>query len=232
MISHTHRILVGANGWLHPAWQTSLYPDDLPEDWQLGYYSNEFPVTLLPAAYWQTIKQDLPGYLEDSSDELRIVCEIPPELLQQSTAEAIRVINEFIEGLAIFGEQCIGLLLSVANDPTGLDELVSQLDKRLPLCIESTSGGDIEVDKSIQKVCAQQKLGLCWHGEGAATGLGYGQLAMSKINSHGMSLRQLSSVVETMLKATTQEQTSVLIIDGSPPDLDAIRHTGVILDLF
>lgn len=232
MITHSHRILIGANGWLHPAWLAQFYPDDLPDDWQLGYYSNEFQIVLLPAAYWQSIAAEIEDWLEDSSDDLRIVCEVPAEMLQQSIDGAVNDINEFIAGLAILGEHCIGLLLPVADGQPGLDEIVSQLDSRLPLCLETVSGASDETHKAIQKVCEQQKMGLCWHGDGTAAGLRYGQLAITKINAQGMDLHQLRHVVETILETTTQAQTSILIIDGDPPDLEAIRHTGVILDLF
>lgn len=232
MITHSHRILIGANGWLHPAWQTQFYPDDLPDDWQLGYYSNEFQIVLLPAAYWQSIAAEIEDWLEDSSDNLRIVCEVPAEMMQQSIDGAVKAINEFIEGLSVLGEHCIGLLLSIVDGQSGLDEIVSQLDSRFPLCLEAVSGASDETHKTIQKVCEQQKMGLCWHGDGIPAGLSYGQLAITKINSQGMDLRQLRHVVETILKGTTEEQTSILIIEGDPPDLEAIRHTGVILDLF
>ncbi len=44
---------VGAYGWLHPHWINRFYPEDLPADWRLGYYSNEFDTVLVPSFYWQ-----------------------------------------------------------------------------------------------------------------------------------------------------------------------------------
>jgi hypothetical protein len=46
-------INVGAYGWLHPHWINTFYPEDLPADWRLGYYSNEFNTVLVPSFYWQ-----------------------------------------------------------------------------------------------------------------------------------------------------------------------------------
>ncbi len=232
MITHSSRILIGANGWLHPAWQTWFYPDDLPDDWLLAYYSNDFPVVLMPAAYWQTSMNDIQDCLEDSSDHFRIVCEVPPGLLQKPNDEVVNAINDFINGLSILGEHCIGLLLPVMGCQTGINEIISQLDRRLPLCIELVGDISISSGKTIQKMCEQQGVGLCWHGEGSTAGLGYGPLAIARIDSQGMAMRQLRDIVEMMLSATILGQTSVLIIDGHPPDVDAIRHAGVILDLF
>lgn len=46
-------INLGAYGWQHTHWQDTFYPADLPADWQLSYYSNEFNCVLVPAACWQ-----------------------------------------------------------------------------------------------------------------------------------------------------------------------------------
>jgi hypothetical protein len=45
-------VLVGASGWLHPAWRGSFYPSDLPDDWTLSYYSTQFQAVYLPAPLW------------------------------------------------------------------------------------------------------------------------------------------------------------------------------------
>lgn len=44
---------IGARGWQHAGWHEGFYPHDLPEDWQLSYYANEFSTVLVPADFWQ-----------------------------------------------------------------------------------------------------------------------------------------------------------------------------------
>jgi len=232
MIAHTYRILIGANGWRHPAWQEQFYPDDLPDDWQLGYYSNEFPLVFMPASYWQDVRQELPGWLEDSSDDLRMVCEVPVELMAAPTDKAVQGMNDFISSLSVVGAHCVGLLLPVTDPNVAIAQIITQLNSPLPYCIDVCTDLSATDCKAIQKVCEENVLGLCWHGQGSAAGLGLGPLAITKINSQGMTMRQLRDVVETILNTTRPEQTCVLIFDGAPPDLEAIRHAGVILDLF
>jgi hypothetical protein len=60
-------INLGAYGWLHTHWLVSFYPEDLPQDWQLGYYSNEFNTVLVPADYWQNMP---PGECEQWLDDV------------------------------------------------------------------------------------------------------------------------------------------------------------------
>jgi len=53
--------IIGSWGWRHPEWENDVfYPDDLPSDWRLSYYSNEFDLVVVPAEYWT---ED--GYWED-----------------------------------------------------------------------------------------------------------------------------------------------------------------------
>ena len=56
MSSNVNRpdINLGAYGWQHSQWGENFYPDDLPEAWQLTYYSNEFNAVVVPVAYWNT----------------------------------------------------------------------------------------------------------------------------------------------------------------------------------
>lgn len=46
------RLRFGAVDWRHPRWDTDYYPDDLPADWQLGYYANELAAVLLEPQQW------------------------------------------------------------------------------------------------------------------------------------------------------------------------------------
>ena len=231
MSAHTHRILIGANDWRHPQWLAGFYPDDLPEDWQLGYYSNEFPVVLLPADAWPTVKDEIEEWLADSHDELLLLCEVPVRLLRLSAAEAIAGITVFIQELSVLGAHCLGLLLSVDEQCADITTILTRLNSPLPLCLDLAATLSDEQVKSIQKVCEQQGLGVCWRGQGDAGGLGHGPVALTRIDSRGMTMRGLRQIVETILNTTTLEQSSLLILDGRPPDLEMMRNANVILDL-
>ena len=56
------RLRFGTVDWRQPGY----YPDDLPRDWQLGYYANELSAVLLPVAGWRDVAQDqLAEWAED-----------------------------------------------------------------------------------------------------------------------------------------------------------------------
>jgi hypothetical protein len=79
-------IRVGVCGWDHERWLGTFYPDDLPEDWRLSYYANEFSTVLVAEDEWRSnlgkleewadeVPEDFQFYLQSSADEL-------PELMQ------------------------------------------------------------------------------------------------------------------------------------------------------
>jgi hypothetical protein len=61
--------IIGSWGWQHPEWEKDVfYPDDLPKDWQLSYYSNEFDAVVVPASYWSTDGYGEDDWLDDVTD--------------------------------------------------------------------------------------------------------------------------------------------------------------------
>jgi len=42
-------IKVACSNWQNTLWGAAFYPEDLPLDWQLDYYSNEFSALLIDA---------------------------------------------------------------------------------------------------------------------------------------------------------------------------------------
>jgi hypothetical protein len=53
------RILPIRTGWEATPGDTSFYPDDLPEEWRLAYFSSELYGVLLPPALWGRADADL-----------------------------------------------------------------------------------------------------------------------------------------------------------------------------
>jgi hypothetical protein len=43
---------IGTYGWQYDSWLGEFYPEDLPADWQLDYFSNAFRVVLVPQSAW------------------------------------------------------------------------------------------------------------------------------------------------------------------------------------
>lgn len=111
----TENLTIGARGWKHPHWMGSYYPDDLPEDWQLSYYANDFNAVLVPSEYWDRARgYDLEQWAEAVSDNFRFYFECP---LLEGDAE----IQSFKSQCILIGDHLGGVIVSDDADTNALD---------------------------------------------------------------------------------------------------------------
>jgi len=45
-------LFLGSSQCFGTTWQEAYYPEDLPRDWRLDYYANDYSVVLLPSGNW------------------------------------------------------------------------------------------------------------------------------------------------------------------------------------
>ena len=111
---------IGARGWRHPQWVGSYYPDDLPEEWQLTYYANDFRVVLIPVEYWESsIGYDLDEWLEAVGDDFRFYLECPS--------------FENDEDMQRFHDQCVEMDDLLGGVISAEDDNVDRLDLKCPV---------------------------------------------------------------------------------------------------
>lgn len=66
------RLGVGLTGWQGTAWAEAYYPGDLPADWRLSYYANDFNCVHLPEADWVMAGDaDLEAWLDSVAEGFR-----------------------------------------------------------------------------------------------------------------------------------------------------------------
>ena len=90
-------VVVGARGWLHEQWIASYYPEDIPDEWRLGFYANEFNTLLVPWMQWNESIEALEEGLEDTDDDFHLYLELPDT--QESLPENLHVIADQVKGL-------------------------------------------------------------------------------------------------------------------------------------
>jgi hypothetical protein len=75
-LSTSNLINLGAEDWLHSAWQDHFYPAGLPDDWLLSYYNTRFQAVYLPAARWQNAATaEWAQWLNDTQPGFRFLLE-------------------------------------------------------------------------------------------------------------------------------------------------------------
>ena len=97
------RVRIGTVGWDFPAWSQAYYPEDIPEDWKLAFYANEFTAVALPENTWKG--KDL-GFLEESMKDLDedfgVYCLVQSGWpTAREVAAARQVVNDYLKGFVI-----------------------------------------------------------------------------------------------------------------------------------
>lgn len=139
---------LGAWGWEHEAWQSGFYPDDLPPEWHLTFYSNEFEAVGLESGDWLSPALEvLRGWVEDTREGFRFHLVLPDQLAP-GMAERLgalaprigsllagpRVSGEVIEAARPFGP--IWAMDGQGGLPQVAHDLVEALDsQRAPLVL-------------------------------------------------------------------------------------------------
>lgn len=73
------RLTLAAYGWQQSGW-SGYYPDDLPPEWRLDYYANEYDAVVVPAESWRGLPQaQLLEWLEDTPQDFRFIWELASE---------------------------------------------------------------------------------------------------------------------------------------------------------
>jgi hypothetical protein len=89
-------VSIGMFDWRHQSWNGTFYPEDLPAEWQLAYYANEWRCVMLPYRSWaegsvDQISRRLAEWREEVDPEFQFLLEPPPpgdcDSLRQMAAE-------------------------------------------------------------------------------------------------------------------------------------------------
>lgn len=229
--THTD-IIVAAHGWSHPGWCDDFYPEDLPEDWQLSFYSNEFRAVVVPASAWSIEDPlEIERWAEDTSEDFVFYLEVVG--LQTDwvrLAEAVKPL----------GEQLGGILLRPVEVDADLAMIASCLDAAVtvaPVCVLLPEKMELsEIGRSLLK---QQNVSLCWNvGEGNPTwtqgGFAVARVASTITGAMNYTPRQWRETIEQCLRCTIEDgrkRRVLLMVDQESPDIDSLRAAVMIGDM-
>jgi len=198
-------LIVGARGWEHPGWQGSYYPDDLPEDWRLAYYANDFRGVLVPASFWTGDRPpDWHSLAEDTSDPFRFFLELPAEPVAR---------NRAMERLSVCAQTLgarLGSLLVADVSQDWIDGLGARHRRLCPLSASGTDSAHWALDPS----------------PGEAARLEVALLSVSALSD----MRRLRSVIEALAAAPVGGPKAILLT-GSPPDSRALDRLKTLVRL-
>ncbi len=226
MSVETHRVLIGACGWKHAAWLDDFYSDDLPEDWQLGFYSNEFPVVYVSASDWVD-ENDMDEWIEDISDEFRFILQVPTEALKNES-----VFVSLLAKIEKLGEHCLGIVFelsqSICDDSDLLNTRLTQAQAVSSVCVERN---DFNFSDEYKALLNKNNVSEVGDGIAETMAVNGAGLAITRISSENLDMTMLRTALEQCLKASNEDCVSVLCIDGDPPSIEMLRNADILLNL-
>lgn len=94
---------IAAVGWDHERWCDDFYPPDMPADWRLTYYANEFQAVLVPTSAWlREPMPDLRQWHDDTPAEFRFYMQVTTSLLNRfDLSSVIQCLSTLEEKLSV-----------------------------------------------------------------------------------------------------------------------------------
>lgn len=218
MTEQTQRILIGSFGWQHEGWQGSYYPADLPPEWRLGYYSNEFPLAVVTDRE-RALEADLPAEMAGCREDLwALVVVSAPEAEQAASLD-------LLSQLPRAGGVLLQLDPAQADPTTWLAQIEARFDG-WPLCVDPAS----LLSEAWRSALRERSIGWSWNPDSDADGLSVGPLAVIRMGGES-SPRQLRDSIEAGLAVNRPERHVALVIEGEPPNMETLRQAKLIEEL-
>jgi Protein of unknown function DUF72 len=221
-------IIVAARGWAHAAWVDSFYPEDLPEDWRLSYYSNEFRAVVVPAADFAAVDPlEVERWAEDTGEDFIVYLEIENQLTDWAA---------FAQTIKPLGSRLGGILLRPQEVDVDLAMLASSLDAACALasvCVLLPDG--VSLSQNGRDLLTEHQVELCWDSHRGEPGWRGGGFAVARVtgNNH-YTPRQWRETIEACLccdNHSNQKRRVLLMVEHGSPDLDALRAGMMIGDM-
>jgi hypothetical protein len=136
---------------LHPDWQGAFYPADMPEEWQLDYYSNALHVVLVPEVEWLAWDEESAAEYADTVGEFWFYLAVEgiwDEAKRQQLRMVKQIFGVLLGGVVVFSENWLpdeileGVRVSLVSSKQQLAGWSWQVEGRI---LSGTPFGYIEV---------------------------------------------------------------------------------------
>lgn len=224
----TEELMVGTVGWDYSEWAGTYYPDDMPEDWRFGYYSNDFRSVLVPGDHFPG--GDLPAvgdWLEDCDASFRFVVEIPATALAEPAPDRL---TEFMDCLGGLDQRTAGYYLNLTQveaSPTQLVTWLEPVTRRGPLCVNARPA-DID-NAEFSQLLSRLDVGLCWSPDVSSAPAAGGRLMLALTETQDP--KQQRHIVEALERWAQASQGTAGVFFGGVNATNAATQTRIIAEM-
>lgn len=198
---------IGAFGIQHQAWLESYFPEDLPDDWRLDYYSHHFKVVLLPVDEWLSVtKDDVTQWLEDVKDEFQFLLAIDNKDINVAAIEQISLIKNVLK------KHFSGVVVEVSDG--NLNTNLGALRENSPVFIDGAKLPD-------------SGYSTCWRKQTPTDNAILGFIS----EQDACNLREIRACIEMFLAQCPEHSECYLIFEGASPSTKMMQDTQVIIQM-
>jgi len=196
---------IGAFGCMHSGWDDNYYPEDLPEDWRLDFYSHHFNVLLMPFADWkQASEDDVEQWLSDVKTDFVFFLQLS-QVPDQATIQQLQMIK------GVLTERLAGLVWQGDSAVLQSDD-IAVLQGIATVLIDSDDSAN---DKQMQ---------CCWRDGRRVQSTILGIISAEQSTD----TRAMRKLIEAFLQQGEDDSVLYLIFEGQPPLIKAMEDTRII----
>lgn len=221
MSSH---FIIGAYGWDYAQWAPSFYPEDLPGDWRLTYYSRFFASVIVPA---DCARELTPArcitMLKDVSESFEFFLEIDPEWLVKGDFLAT-----WLSAIDALKPQLSGFL--VPEDPQATTAPRQALLDNLHI-LAQCAPVYLAADSSLKALVPEIPGKIYLYATPKITQLTACSL-MVLDSTVPIDLRQLGKCLLEFYKQNQSANKKIVLITGKPPELALLHQAQSLVAVF
>ena len=219
------QVLVGAARWQVDRWQSEYYPEDLPVEWQLSFYANEFNTVLLDCRHYNDTQSmnALGEMLEDCHEGFRPVLYVAVAEVEPKHVERLL---QWLEALdADMGSRRLsGICLSGLNECT--PEVLSSWRKVIPAELPIALDGVKPIQLRTAEWGANKSITATWNN--GPYGQEHAWLAMISLQQQP---RELAQQLALYLQQLPDSDCGCVIARDGYDDIDRLHELVTLIRL-
>ena len=214
-------IRIGARGWRHESWFGEFYPDEMPHEWWLTYYSNEFENVLVPWSYLQDCEvATVQTWLDDTHDRFVFFLELAASASPQYVEAILRTLSPRLGGVLI--TECNSN--AITADKLSAVEWIDSATTYAPVAVKWDA-----ITADVVTNALSRPLGCFWRPEqtqlSQCTGLG-----IAEISGNNHTPKDLKKIIEHC-RSVQGATTISLFFGGDTPSIEEMRNAIMILQM-
>lgn len=202
------RLAIGSVGWTHKKWSQDYYPEDMPAEWQLDFYSHHFPCILMQPDEWLTASErQIRQWSEDVKDTFDFFINVTDKLDDKVIAQLENITQHL-------GDKLKGVVIASTAQPCDKDDV----DK-----LSALTQLHMDADELTE---ATQGLPQCWRAHRQISDAMIGFIEPE----YTQNIREMRAQMEDFLQQSS-DSLRYLFFDGASTDPGRMQEAQVIYQL-